>query len=60
MWGLIEECWYDNPSARLTSLRIKKNLTHMYEQHLLREQKNEEEKEEKKVEEEVEEVEEGD
>lgn len=24
---LMKECWYQNPSARLTALRIKKTLT---------------------------------
>jgi len=30
MWALIQECWYSNPCARLTALRIKKNLTNLY------------------------------
>lgn len=27
MAKLMKECWYQNPSARLTALRIKKTLT---------------------------------
>uniref|UniRef100_A0A8C1YKH2 Activin receptor type-1 n=1 Tax=Cyprinus carpio TaxID=7962 RepID=A0A8C1YKH2_CYPCA len=27
---LMKECWYQNPSARLTALRIKKTLTKIY------------------------------
>ena len=26
MWQLMESCWHENPSVRLPSLRIKKNL----------------------------------
>ena len=29
--NVIEECWHHSPNARLTALRIKKNLTNMRE-----------------------------
>jgi len=32
MWKLIQECWYANPCARLTALRIKKNLTGVFQE----------------------------
>lgn len=27
---LMKECWYQNPSARLTALRIKKTIDKIY------------------------------
>ena len=31
MAKIMQECWYENPSARLTSLRVKKSLGRMYD-----------------------------
>ena len=29
---VMQECWYHNPSARLTSLRVKKCLGRLYDE----------------------------
>ncbi len=31
MARIMSECWHHNPAARLTSLRVKKTLTKLYE-----------------------------
>ena len=33
MSKVIKECWYANPAARLTTLRIKKTLQRIRETH---------------------------
>ena len=40
MARLMKECWYQNPAARLTTLRIKKTLTSLAQSEDLKEYKN--------------------
>nr|AIA98699.1 transforming growth factor-beta [Pinctada imbricata] len=40
MARLMKECWYQNPAARLTTLRIKKTLTSLAQAEDLKEYKN--------------------
>ena len=32
MWKLMQECWYENASARLTALRIKKSIARLQDE----------------------------